>query len=548
MYIASGHAPFRLCGPWLPDGDLPLSAANPLPLAAFRGVRPVSVAAAAVLSVLVAWLARWGPDWPAQEFRAWAAGHDGLSLWTMRWYGGSALPGYSVLYPIFAGALGAGTVGVLSCVGATWAACGLAPRTGRARAVLFGVAVAISVTQNLLIGQVPFLLGSAFALGALRATIGGRRVVLAGALAALASLSSPLAGGFVLLVAPAVAVARGWRRAVPLTAGICGPIVAMVVGGANGPFPCPWQTFAGTAGFCAAVIVFVPGRNKAMRVFALCYLLAAVAAFMTPNPIGGNIARLGKLVAVPLACYFLSTHGSWVRVRSAFIAATAVFWPAVAFASSMATGASDPSRNESFYRGVESYLQRHGATTGRVEVPFTREHWESYFLARNFAIARGWERQSDLLYNRVLYHALSPSRYRAWLDDNAVNLVALPRTSIDRGGLAEVKLLRHAPSYLRLVWHDANWQVWRVVHPAPLVTGPARLTDQDPASLTLRFASAGTAVVRVRASNLWRTGTAGTCTGATSHDWLLVRSRHPATVEVTARLSANLVTGADLCS
>ena len=30
------------------------------------------------LSVIVA--ARWGPDWPAQEFRAWIAAHDGLSV------------------------------------------------------------------------------------------------------------------------------------------------------------------------------------------------------------------------------------------------------------------------------------------------------------------------------------------------------------------------------------------------------------------------------------------------------------------------------------
>ena len=58
------------------------------------------VAFVAAVSVLVAWLARWGPDWPAQEFRAWIGGHDGLSLLTMRWYGGRRSPATRSLPPV----------------------------------------------------------------------------------------------------------------------------------------------------------------------------------------------------------------------------------------------------------------------------------------------------------------------------------------------------------------------------------------------------------------------------------------------------------------
>ena len=65
-----------------------------------RASRLWSAAVVAALSVVIVSVARWGPDWPAQEFRAWIAGHDGLSVWTSRWYGGSALPGYSVMYPL----------------------------------------------------------------------------------------------------------------------------------------------------------------------------------------------------------------------------------------------------------------------------------------------------------------------------------------------------------------------------------------------------------------------------------------------------------------
>ena len=508
-------------------------------------VRLPGLALATIAGVLVAWLARWGPDWPAQEFRAWIADHDGLSLWTMRWYSGSALPGYSVLYPPLAAVLGAGVVGVLSCVAITWCASGVLPDVGRRRAVLIGVGVAISVTQNLLIGQVPFLLGAAFALAAVRSVLSERSPWLTTTLAALCSLSSPLAGAFLLLIAPAIAVHRGTRAVLPLGAALTGSAVALVVGGASGPFPCPWQTFVGTAAFCLAILMIAPREQRAMRVFAAWYLPIAVAAFVVPNPIGGNVARLAKLVAIPLAMYYLDGRNVWRRVRTSAVTLLAIIWPSAAFASSLVHGADDPSRVPSFYAGIDRFLAaRPQLTSGRLEIPFTREHWESYFVARHFSIARGWERQSDLLYNSVLYHRLTPDRYRAWLDDNAVSAVALPRAPLDEGGIAEAELLRHPPKYLVPVWHNAHWRVWRVAHPTPLVSGPARLVDQDPAALTVRFSAPGTAVVRVRASNLWISEVPGVCVGRTSRDWLRVTSPGAGDVPLKASLTAQLLTGA----
>jgi hypothetical protein len=475
------------------------------------------------------------------------AGHDGLSVVTTRWYGGSALPGYSVLYPIVAGALGAGLVGVVSCIATTWAAAGLAP-AGRVRAIVFGIAVAVCTTQNLLIGQVPFLMGAAFGVLALRSVLGGRHPALSAVLALLTSLSSPLAGGFVLLVAPAVATHTGWRRALPLVAAATGSGVATIVGGASGPFPCPWRTFVGVVVFCVAIVVFTPRHHRAMRVFAACYLLADIAVFIEPNPVGGNIARLGKMIAVPLAIHFLSTSDTRARIQTALVAAAAFVWPTIAFTTSMSSGAADPSRNEQFYGGLVGFLDHQGGTTARLEIPFTREHWESYFVARNFPIARGWERQSDLLYNEVLYHPLTASAYRAWLDDNAIGLVALPRAPIDYGGKAEAALLKDPPGYLVPVWQDAHWQVWRVTHATPLVTGAARLVEQDPSSLTLRFTGAGSAVVRIHASTLWVSETVGICVDQTSHGWLRVRASRPGTVSLAARLNAKLLTGAQTCA
>lgn len=518
---------------------------------AVRTARLWSAVGVAVVSVAIAWLARLGPDWPAQEFRAWIADHDGLSVLTTRWYGGSALPGYSVLYPVITAAfpnavVAAALVGVVSCVAATWAAFAFSPASGTVRSVTYGLAVAVSVCENLLIGQIPFLLGAAFGLGAVTLVIRRRAWAGAALLACLASLASPLAGVFVILVAPAIAVTTGWRKALPLSAAVTGTGVALVGGGASGPFPFPWQTFLGVVGFCVAVWFVGRGRGRAIQTFALCYLGFALLTFAVPNPIGGNAARLAKIIAVPLACLLLRTRTQWPRAVVVVLASAAVAWPGVAFVSSAATGAADPARQPSFYSGLLRFLRAQPAG-GRLEIPFTDGHWESYFVARRYPIARGWERQSDLEYNSVLYAPLTAARYHSWLMHNAITLVALPRAPLDTGGRAEAALLKRPPRYLVPVWHDANWRVWRVVHPTPLVTGAARLTDEDPSSLALRFARPGVAIVHLHASPLWTDQTSGSCVKPTPKGWLAVRSNHSGTVDLAAMITSHLITGSSSC-
>lgn len=517
-----------------------------------RAARWWSAVAVAVLSVVIASVARWGPDWPAQEFRAWVAAHDGLSVWTVRWYGGSALPGYSVLYPLvtalFSNAvMGAAVVGVASCVAATWAASLFAPTSSRTRMMAFCLAVAISVCENLLIGQVPFLLGAAFGVAAIASVVGSHRWQLSATLAGLASLASPLAGAFVVLVAPAVAAAADWRRAIPLAAGLTGALAAGVIGGAGGPFPCPWQTFTGVVAFCGALLMITPSETRPLRVFAWWYLVFAAIVFVVPNPIGGNEARLGKIIAIPLACYVLSAQGSRLRIRNGLIALLALMWPSAAFVSSITLGATDPAGQATFYTGLLRYLDHH-RPTGRLEIPFTAGHWESYFIARSYPIARGWERQTDLLYNEVLYRPLTAAAYRMWLDDNAVSLVALPSAPLDYGGSSEARLLRHPPRYLIPVWHDRSWRVWKVARPTAIVTGAATVTDEDTASVTLRFVSAGEAVVRIHASPLWTAQEPRACVGETPGGWLLVRSSHAGRVDIAARINHALITGPRSCA
>jgi hypothetical protein len=356
-----------------------------------------------------------------------------------------------------------------------------------------------------------------------------------------------LAGLFVLLIAPALAVTVGWRRALPLVGATAGPAVALVLGGSGGPFPFPWESFVGVVLFAVALLVFAPGGDRALRVFAACYLLAAVIAFLVPNPIGGNMGRLGKLVAVPLACHMLVATGIWTRLRAGILVVVAALWPSIPFVTSMTEGASDPSQYASFYTGLDRFLRTQNASVGRLEIPFTREHWESLWVARRFPIARGWERQTDLRYNSVLYHPLTPGTYKQWLYRNAVSLVALPRAPFDTGGKAEAALLAHPPSYLIPVWHDSDWTAWRVRGAQPLVGPPAQLTDFDQSALTLTFSRAGSSVVRIRGSALWHVTAGSACADTTPAGWLRVHATRPGPVRVMATLNAQLIGGTQPC-
>jgi hypothetical protein len=503
-------------------------------------------ACTAIASTFVIYSARWGPDWPAQEFRAWIAVHEGLSAWTSRWYGGSALPGYSILYPPLSTILGAGGVGLLAVLAGSWAAAGLAPR-GRARAAVYSGVVAVNLVECLVIGQIPFLLGVAFGIAAFRALVRGRPWWVVFVLAAMSSLATPLTGAFLLLIMPACVVAVSRRRSMAFAGGLVGPGAAWAVGGAAGPFPMPWLLFVSTLAFIVLVLVLSPPGHRGLRIFALCYLLAVALLFVVPNPIGGNLARLGKLLAMPLACHFLTVDRTWLRLRAAVVFTLAFLWPTVPFLGSIAHGANDPSQTRQFYTGMLNYLQQHQAGAGRVEIPFTREHWEAFWVAKQLSIARGWERQTDYRYNEVLYRPLTPKSYRQWLTSNAVDYVALPDVPIDVGGSAEARLLRNAPSYLKPVWHGAHWKVWRVRAAAPLVTGPAVLGDLDPASMDLNFRRAGTAEVQVRYDPLWQVSAGNACVTGTPDGWIDVAAAKPGTIELSAGLNTNMLTRGSTC-
>ena len=119
----------------------------------------------------------------------------------------------------------------------------------------------------------------------------------------------------------------------------------------------------------------------------------------------------------------------------------------------------------------------------RLEVVDVASHWPSARLLPTVTLARGWERQADEYLNPELYQGppLTATAYRAFLDRNAVAFIAVPRSvPLDFGTKREAALVAHGLPYLQQVWANADWRLYAVSQPAPVLGAPAtavRLTD-----------------------------------------------------------------------
>ena len=103
---------------------------------------------------------------PAQLYRVGSFRAHGLTVWDNQWFGGNWTLNYSVLFPALAGLAGVAVVTVSAAVVAALAFDRIARSElgtgGRPAAVVFAVSTAVQSA----IGQLPFLTGEAFGLGA----------------------------------------------------------------------------------------------------------------------------------------------------------------------------------------------------------------------------------------------------------------------------------------------------------------------------------------------------------------------------------------------
>jgi hypothetical protein len=182
-----------------------------------------------------------------------------------------------------------------------------------------------------------------------------------------------------------------------------------------------------------------------------------------------------------------------------------------------------------------------------VEVPPTRDRGEARYLAPGYPIARGWLRQLESDdFDLFTGSRLTPGAYARWLDDRGVAYVAVADAEPDYLGSHEEALIRGGLPFLRPVWANRHWRLYRVRGSPGLVStlgdpgapagSRARLTALGPASFTVRADGPESLLVRLHHTPYWTVTSGSACAGSAG-SWTRVDVRRAGTVQVSARLS-----------
>lgn len=498
---------------------------------------PVLLAAAAAAVYLI--LQPMSADLAAQTYRAGLFRAHGLTLWDGQWYGGHHIPGYSVLFPPIAAYLGPSLAAALAAVAAAGLFGVLAHRRfgagARVGAAWFGLATA----AVLLSGRLTFGFGIALGLGSLLALEGDRRRLGLG-LAVLTGLASPVASLFLALAGAAWWI--GGKRTIGLwlaAAALLPLAVLAALFPEGGTEPFAFSAFWPGPVAAALALLVLPREERVLRAGAALFALAATAAFLIESPLGGNVMRLGPLVAGPLAACVL-----WERRPRALalMAVPLLIWQWSPAVRDVHTASGDPAVRQTYYQPLLGYLAATHTPPGRIEIPFTRDHWEAAYVAPVMPLARGWERQLDLRDDRIFYeHKLTPARYHHWLRTLGVRWVALPDAPLDYAAEQEAALIRRGLPYLRPVWHSEHWRVFAVRDPAPMATGAATLTKLTATSATLHAHRAGETVLRLHYTPYWALAEGNGCVSATPGGWTRITIAEPGPIELITRFGLDRI-------
>ncbi|MEU6575507.1 MFS transporter [Streptomyces sp. NPDC046805] len=508
---ADGHAP-------RPDGRRPgrrlrpFTTPEPLRKRLLEHPALSMTLLAAVLHVI--WFftfANSGGDLAAQDAWAEFVGRHPDSAYNLAWYGGMHPVSYSMVSPYLMSVLGVRTTmmiaGTVSAGLLTLVLVRSRSVTNPLWAALAGV---FALLCNAVSGRVTFGLGTMFALGAVTAVFcwpyrwrfkRWAKALVAAPLAALATMSSPVAGLFVGLVAVALFLQK--RRPGAWALGLA-PSAVVALSAWLFPFSGTQPMTIGSVFmpllyglFC---VFLVPRDWRTVRLTAGVYSLAVVLVWLVSSQIGSNISRLPMLFAgVTLAAalpFAVPRSRKWYALVLACVGF--VGWlgfksvddivhttPAASWARELAP--------------LVHQLQKAGAEKGRVEVVPARSHREASALAPYVNLARGWNRQADMERNPLFYdETLNSANYHEWLQRWAVHYVVLPTDEPDgNGGERERTLVKRGMPYLKQVWGDANWQLFRVTDPVPLAEPDAVVDRAEQGELTIEVRRAGRVLIRI---------------------------------------------------
>ncbi|MDQ6606168.1 MAG: hypothetical protein M3Z06_06420 [Actinomycetota bacterium] len=505
-----------------------------------RRAAPTLIAGAIALAYVV--ISPPSYDLAAHLFRAKLFSAEGFGLWNNWWYGGHHTLGYSVLFPPLAAALTPQLVGAVATTVTAALFEPLAHREFGERSWLGACWFGAGTAVDLFSGRLTFAFGLMFAVAAVLALQRGR-APSAAALSALAALSSPVAALFTALVGAAYGLggylAKRERRDPVIGVGMIGasllPVLALAVAfpeGGTEPYALSALLPLPVIGVLA--VVLFPRRELPLKLGIAMYTVGCVASYAIPSPIGSNVGRLGTLLAGPLAALF------WWRRRTLWLLVAVIpllylQWQAPI--RDLTTSEDNATVFAAYWRPLIGFLDRQDGPPFRIEIPFTSFHWEAYWVAPHFPLARGWERQLDIKDNHLFYAGrLTAASYHAWLRRLAVRFVALTDTAPDVSARQEVRMIDRGLPYLRLVFRTTSFRVYAVRDALPIVQGPATLTALGPNSLTLRARRAGRLLLRVRFTPYWKLGEGSGCV-APDGDFTRLTLRRPGPAKLVVDFS-----------
>ena len=475
---------------------------------------PVTLATIAAAVTHILWFfffANSGGDIAAQDAWAEFVGRHPGTAYNLAWYGGMHPVSYSVVSPYLMSVLGVRTT--MMIVGTVSAAL-TALILVRVRAVRNPLACSLAgvfaYLCNALSGRVTFGLGMMFALGAVAAVFcwphrwrykRWAKAAVAAPLAGLATAGSPVAGLFLGVVAAALFLNK--RRPGAYALGLA-PVAVVALSSWLFPFSGTQPMSLGTLSlpfvFAILVFVLVPKDWRTVRTAAAVYGVGTLLTYVVDSQIGSNVSRMAMLFAgvVLLAAlpYTAPRSRRWYALVLAFVGMN--FWIGFKGVDDIVRTAPDASWTRELAPLVHQ-LQRVGAERGRVEVVPPSSHREASAFPSYVNLARGWNRQADMKRNPLFYDdTLNAVNYRNWLDRWAVHYVVLPEGSPDSSGaVQEAALVGKGLPYLKEIWGDDNWRLYRVVDPAPMADPPATVERAEADELTIRVEKAGRVLIRI---------------------------------------------------
>ena len=505
----------------------------------------VGVIVATTLVMRLAGVAGW--DTPAHLYKIAELRQGGSLLWDNEWYGGVyQMVSYGFVFYWLAQFVNYGFLVVASAAVLPVLFYAYMRRVYDVTSFVPAATLAGVLAVYLANGQDPFLFALALGMGGLVMETYDQRLVAA-LLVGVAGFANPVSVTLCGIFFTAQYLARPERRAslrrlvVYLLPFLAARVVLALFFWETATYSYRpievliYVTF-GIVGALAARLSCDPERSAKETLFLTFAGVSVAAAVLPPNPMGGTFGRFFFVFGVPLLLTLRRV--ALPRALIVVVVAGAALGQLIVPATHFVSHAEGASAKPDFFAPALAFAATHHNADYRFHVVALSNHWEAYYFpVDDFAITRGWYRQSDALHNDLLNQSsFSAGQYVAWLHQMGVKYVFLPNAPLDLSGAQETALLVGDPRFA-VVYRDPDWTIFRLRGARPIVqpgrgAGAADVLALDHESIALRVSAPGSYVVKVSYSPYWQVASGmGTLTRS-RRDFIVLHARMAGEVDL----------------